>query len=101
MQSVPSAYRLHNLMVYDQAQMAAPTHELVEKLVSEARRDGMHKKGRVSIMDNNNTSYRVTPDKETVEQAGGPDEAEQWVDEDRGIVLLDLGGTLTEERDER
>jgi len=75
--------------------MAAPTHELVEKLVSEARRDGMRKKGRVSIMDNSNNSYRLTPDKEAVERADA-EEAEQWVDEDRGIILLDLGGTLDE-----
>jgi len=75
--------------------MAAPTHDLVEKLVSEARRDGMRKKGRVSIMDNSNNSYRLTPDKEAVERADA-EEAEQWVDEDRGIILLDLGGTLDE-----
>jgi hypothetical protein len=76
--------------------MGAQTHELIEKLVAEARRDGMHKKGHVSIMDNSNNSFRLTPDKETVERAGEPDEAEQWVDEDRGVILLDLGGTLDE-----
>jgi hypothetical protein len=76
--------------------MGAQTHELIEKLVAEARRDGMHKKGQVSIMDNSNNSFRLTPDKETVERAGEPDEAEQWVDEDRGVILLDLGGTLDE-----
>jgi len=47
--------------------------------------------GRYSIMSNANDSYRVTPDKDTVD-AFDADEADQYVDFERGIIVFDLEG---------
>jgi len=75
--------------------MGAPPQSVTD-VIRSARPEGLHKKGTVSILSNGDGSFRVTPDKRTVERQGQPDEAEQWVDEQRGLVLIDIGGTLSE-----
>ena len=54
-------------------------------------REGMYCTGRVSVCDNG-ASYRLTPDKEAIEAAGRPDQATQYIDLDRGIIVFDLVG---------
>lgn len=49
----------------------------------------------VSILSNSDGSHRVTPHKDTVLAAGNgnpPDDAAQYVDEEEGLIVLDLGG---------
>jgi hypothetical protein len=63
----------------------------VKQLIKQ-RGNGMRYVGETTIMDNSNKSYRLTPDKSTVLAAGEPDSAEQYVDHERGLILIDLGG---------
>jgi hypothetical protein len=69
--------------------MAAPPKKITQA-IEEMSTDGLRRVGQASISSDSSGSYRVVPDKRTVEANGGPDVATQWVDSDRGLIVLDL-----------
>jgi len=67
--------------------MSAPPQE-VKSALEEMRDKGMKRVGKTSISKDSSGSYRVVPDKEAIEGMGRPEQAVQWVDQARGVVIL-------------
>lgn len=52
----------------------------------------MRRVGETSVSLDSSGSYKIVPDKQAIEDAGAPDSVEQYVDAERGVVVLDLEG---------
>lgn len=75
--------------------MATPPKHITEA-IEQVTEDGLRRVGQASISSDSSGSYRVVPHKRTLDACGGPESATQWVDRDRGLIVLDLEGSADE-----